>query len=284
MNSSERLKRRWSEHRESMLAVVAKASENASKRNRTRWKKDRERMVRIASENAKKGTLALTGTKFSSARIKEHSKALTGRVLGGQLAKGPGHLFAREFCLMSPGGQIFSGRNLIHFVRAHAEMLDESDLRWKRGTCNAVKSLHKVVRGKKQNWKGWEQGNMDEKTNTLENELIERRLKLLGRVEELRKEMGRVLAELEPLDKALLGFGHGSNSGLADNIRKTLSDFGAQTPDQVHGRIVIMTPTVTRKDVSGAMAKMAKDGHIVITRDGKQGTSRIYGMPEKPAQ
>lgn len=138
-----------------MLAVLAKANAKAGERNKTRWKKDREHMTKIAARNAQKGTAALTGRKFSAARLQAHSAALTGRLLGGKMKKGPSNIRAMEFSLRDPNGKVWTGRNILHFVREHVDMFCPEDVKMKRGTCNAAKALSRVALGDRQQWKEW---------------------------------------------------------------------------------------------------------------------------------
>lgn len=279
--ASERLKRRWAERREQMLGVLAKANAKAGARNKKRWKKDREKMLAVAKANAAKGTAKLTGAKFSARRRAEHSAALEGRVLGGAMAKGPENIRAKPFALCDPEGRVWRGVNLLHFVRSHRELFDPADVEFRGPECNAAKQLNRVARGNKPEWKGWGRADMSDETpkvKTLEEELLSRREIFLVRIRELRTELGKQLAELEALDMALKGFGHGANSGLADGIRKVLTDYGPQTPEKVHGRLVVEAPTLTRKDVSSAMSHLAKDGALKITREGGRGKPRIYDL------
>lgn len=141
-----------------MLAVLEKANAQASKRVKTRWTKDPIGMREIAIRNAAKGTAALTGTRYSPERSRRASEGQRGKIMGGQCAAGPKHIFAEWFALCSPENTIYRGRNIIDFVREHLELFDPADLEWKCGHCRATKGLSKLRptnRRRVIQWKGW---------------------------------------------------------------------------------------------------------------------------------
>jgi predicted nucleic acid-binding Zn ribbon protein len=109
--------------------------------------------------------------KSAQPEIRERAAArMRGRAQTALLtAKGPAHARAIAFCLRSPDGRIYSGRNVLHFVRTHKALFDPQDLAWgrkKRGTskrlahpqCRASKGLANLF-GESEfvrySWKGW---------------------------------------------------------------------------------------------------------------------------------
>jgi hypothetical protein len=85
-------------------------------------------------------------------------------------AKGPKHARAIAFCLRSPDGVIYKGRNVLNFVRTHENFFDPVDVVWKpqkqrsgrtrraHPQCRASKGLASLF-GQSHHvrfsWKGW---------------------------------------------------------------------------------------------------------------------------------
>jgi hypothetical protein len=115
-------------------------------------------MLPVSLANAAKGTLALKGTHYSPERSRRASEGQRGKIMGGQLAAGEDHLFAEQYALCAPDGEIYRGRNIIEFVRTNAYLFDPADLEWKRGHCRASKGLSRLrptLAAPKPSWKGW---------------------------------------------------------------------------------------------------------------------------------
>ena len=90
-------------------------------------------------------------------------------------AKGPDHWRSTDYCLRSPKGKIFHGRNILEFVRQHPDLFDPEDVVWRvpryrvaskvlgllkvpTQTCRAAKGLaHLFGEGPhvRYSWKGW---------------------------------------------------------------------------------------------------------------------------------
>ncbi len=115
-------------------------------------------MSEVATKNAAKGSAALLGTHYTPDRSRRASEGQRGKTMGGGMAKGPEHPFADYYSLRSPGGEIFRGRNILEFVRGHEHLFDPRDLVWRRGSCNAGKSLSRLrptIERPKNSWKEW---------------------------------------------------------------------------------------------------------------------------------
>ena len=119
----------------------------------------------------------LKGQKIAAlpAKRKQAAARMRGRPQVAVLtAKGPAHCKASEYCLRSPEGIIFSGRNLMEFVRTHEDLFDRSDVAWRpthpkpRGVlnlrrnsglqCRASKGLTNLFgenKNVRHSWKGW---------------------------------------------------------------------------------------------------------------------------------
>lgn len=120
----------------------------------------------------------LRGQKIAAlpAKRKQAAAKMRGRAQVAVLtAKGPAHCKAIEYSLRSPEGIIFSGRNLVEFVRTHEELFAPSDVVWRptkykrtspvikvRATpglhCRASKGLTNLFgenKNVRHSWKGW---------------------------------------------------------------------------------------------------------------------------------
>ncbi len=133
-------------------------SQNRSDAMRRRWRDDRDTMLGVVLANAAKGTAAISGRTFGAESRARRSAAQRGKAVSGLTAKGPDHIFAADFALRDPEGEVWTGRNIIDFVRAHLELFDPADLVWKAGHCRASKGLSKLrptLVAPKPGWKEW---------------------------------------------------------------------------------------------------------------------------------
>ena len=74
-----------------------------------------------------------------------------------------GHVAAKDWCLRSPTGEIFTFRNLRHFIRENEGLFDEKDVIWKpQGNsktitwCVAYQALARLRPGSPRTIEGWE--------------------------------------------------------------------------------------------------------------------------------
>lgn len=135
--ASKIMKRRWSEDREKMLAVLARNRVKPA-RVRKMWCDERAKMMEGA---------------IAKARLARAGKPAT-----GAMAKGPRNYHALAFSLRSPDGEVFRGTNILDFVRTHPEKFDAADLVPKYNSCRAAHGLGllRPTRSKKvESWKEW---------------------------------------------------------------------------------------------------------------------------------
>lgn len=83
--------------------------------------------------------------------------------MGGLTAKAEHNAHAKLFSVFSPDGNLFSFRNLNHFVREHPHLFAPQDVVWKgkdsNPWCRANRGLASLFKSRpRRQWKGWSAG------------------------------------------------------------------------------------------------------------------------------
>lgn len=135
--------------RRAIARAVAANRPYMSERSRRHWREQRERYLQNALRAVAKGRQVLAERNF---------EPLRGVPKSGAMAAGPENYHADDYRFLAPDGRRYIGRNVSDFVREHADLFGDRDLRWKNGSCNASKSLSALRPWYSRpimQWKGW---------------------------------------------------------------------------------------------------------------------------------